>query len=133
MRASDPFFSGWHWVYVATVFRLDQRCATGHTGKHRAVITDRSHVATREGIETMPRQLHGEAVRRGLTTAERVLVIADGAVWIWNASKYRFPNAVQRLDLFHANSYLWAVAHELHGAGSAAARQWVKPLLRQVR
>lgn len=133
MRASDPSFSRWHWVYVATAFRLDQRCVTGQPGKHRAVITERSHVATREGIETMTRQLHGEAVRRGLATAERVLVIADGAVWIWNASKDRFPNAVQRLDLFHANSYLWAVAHELHGAGSAAARQWVKPLLRQVR
>lgn len=129
----EPDFSRWHWVYTATVYRLDQRCVTGHPEKQRAVITERSYIATREGIETMTRQLHGEAIRRGLALAERVLVIADGAVWIWNVSKDRFPMAVQRLDLFHANSYLWAVANELHGAGSAAARQWVKPLLQQVR
>ena len=81
----------------------------------------------------MTRQLHCEAMRRGLASAERVLIIADGAVWIWKTSKDRFPNAVQRLDRFHANSYFRAVASELHGAGSAAARQWVKPLLQQVR
>lgn len=62
-----------------------------------------------------------------------MLLIADGAVWIWNVGKDRFPGAVQRLDLFHARSYLWAVANELHGAGTAEARQWVKPLLQQVR
>jgi hypothetical protein len=127
MREREPDFSRWHWVYTATAYRLEQRCVKGPPEKQRAVITERSYVATREGIETMTRQLHGEAIRRGLALAERVLIIADGAVWIWNASKDRFPKAVQRLDLFHANSYLWAVANELHGAGSAAARQWVKP------
>ena len=45
----------------------------------------------------------------------------------------RFQDAIQRLDLWHANSYLWAVANELHGKGSKEARQWVKPLLKQVR
>jgi hypothetical protein len=40
---------------------------------------------------------------------------------------------VQRLDLFHANTYLWAVANALHGAGTPEARSWVKPLLKQVR
>ena len=37
------------------------------------------------------------------------------------------------MDLFHANAYLWAVANQIHGANTAAARQWVKPLLKQVR
>lgn len=120
----------WHWVYSATCFRLEQRC---RKGKDRAVITERSYVATRQGVELMIQQLHGEAMRRGLSRAERVLVIADGAVWIWNAVEDRFSEATQRLDLFHANSYLWAVANEIHGANTAAARQWVKPLLRQVR
>ena len=39
-----------------------------------------------------------------------MLVIADGAVWIWSLVDDRFQDAVQRLDLWHANSYLWAVA-----------------------
>jgi hypothetical protein len=120
----------WHWVYTATCFRLEQRV---RKGKRRAVIIHRSYVATRQGIEPMMKQLHREAMRRGLTQAKQVLVIADGAVWIWNAAEERFSEAVQRLDLFHANAYLWAVANQIHGANTPAARQWVKPLLKQIK
>lgn len=120
----------WHWVYTATCFRLEQRV---RKGKRRAVILDRSYVATRQGIEPMMKQLHREAMRRGLAQAKEVLVIADGAVWIWNAAEDRFSEAVQRLDLFHANAYLWAVANQIHGANTPAARQWVKPLLKQIK
>ena len=124
----------WHWVYTATCFHLEQRCRKGKTkDKQRAIITERSYVATRGGIEPLMKQLHYEAQARGLAQAQRVLVLADGAVWIWNLVADRFSQAVQRLDLFHANTYLWAVANELHGAGTAEARHWVKPLLRQVR
>lgn len=79
------------------------------------------------------KQLYDEARARGLTQAQRVLAIADGAVWIWNLVEDRFQEAEQRLDLFHANTYLWALANELHGTGTPHARQWVKPLLKQIR
>jgi hypothetical protein len=124
----------WHWVYTATCFRLDHRCVKGRfKTKLRALITERSYVATRGGIEALLQQLYYEARVRGLAQAQRVLVIADGAVWIWNLVEDRFQEAVQRLDLFHANTYLWAVANELHGKGTPQARQWVKPLLKQIR
>jgi len=124
----------WHWVYTATCFRLSHRCKKGRfKNKLRAIITERSYVATRGGIEALTQQLYYEARARGLAQAQRVLVIADGAVWIWNLAADRFKDAVQRLDLYHANTYLWAVANELHGKGSKEARQWVKPLLKQIR
>ena len=62
----------------------------------------------------------------------RVIVIADGAVWIWNLAADRFPEAVQRLDLFHAKEHLWAVAAALHGEGTPEARAWIKPLEEQM-
>lgn len=130
-RAAGTEPGRWHWVYTGTCFHLDQRITTG--GKRRAVITERSYVATRGGIEPLMQQLHYEAQVRGLATAERVLVIADGAVWIWNAVADRFGMAVQRLDLYHANTYLWAVANHRHSTDPKAARHWVKPLLRQLR
>jgi len=124
----------WHWVYTATCFRLSHRCKKGRfKNKLRAIITERSYVATRGGTQALMQQLYYEARARGLAQAQRVLVIADGAVWIWNLVGDRFQDAVQRLDLFHANTYLWAVAHELHGKGTPQARQWVKPLLKQIR
>ena len=127
-RGQEP--NRWHWVYTATCFRLEQRV---RKGKRRALITERSYVATRAGLEPMMAQLHAEAMRRGLAQAQRVLVIADGALWIWIGVQDRFGEATQRLDLFHANAYLWAVANQLHEGDPKAARQWVKPFLRQLR
>jgi len=134
LRRQNPQFDRWHWVYTATCFRLSHRCKKGRfKNKLRPMITERSYVATRGGLEALRQQIYYEARARGLAQTARVLVIADGAVWIWNLVADRFPDAVQRLDLWHANSYLWAVANELHGQGSKAARQWAKPLLKQVR
>ncbi len=134
LRKRQEELNRWHWVYTATCFHLEQRCRKGkNKDKQRALITQRSYVATRGGVEALRQQLYYEARVRGMAQAERVLVIADGAVWIWNLVDDRFGEAIQRLDLFHANTYLWAVANELHGQGSPEARAWVKPLLRQIR
>ncbi len=116
----------WHWVYTGTVFRLDQRSTT-ESG--RAVISERGYIATRRGTESFRNQLYAEALRRGLHQAETVLVLADGAVWIWNLVGDRFARAVQRLDLYHAKEHLWALAGELFGRGSAEAEAWVRPYL----
>ena len=120
----------WHWVYMATVFRLDHR---GQTDGKRAFITQRGYVATRRGIEALSAQLYREALDRGFGQAQLVLLIADGAVWIWNLAKDRFPDARQRLDLFHVEEHLWAVARDLYGQGTPEAQAWVTPLLQQVR
>ncbi|MBX3747217.1 MAG: hypothetical protein KF833_18065 [Verrucomicrobiae bacterium] len=119
----------WHWVYTATCFRLDHR---GSTAADRPVISERGYVATRLGIDELFRQLHREAVRRGLWQAADVLVIADGAVWIWNAVADRFPKARQRLDLFHLRQHLWEIAHDLHGRDTPEARAFVQPLLTHI-
>ena len=117
----------WHWVYTATVFRLDQR-ATKQSG--RPTITDRGYVATRQGLESFKRQLYAEALQRGLLQTETVLVLGDGAVWIWKLAADTFSNATQRLDLYHAKEHLWTLAGELYGKGSPEADAWVRPYLR---
>ena len=127
-QGKDP--KRWHWVYLATVFRLDHR---GQTAGNRAVISQRGYVATRLGVEALMSQLYREAIARGLGQAQQVLVIADGAIWIWNAVKDRFPDARQQLDLFHADEHLWTVASELYGRATPEARAWVTPLLQQIR
>ncbi len=37
-------------------------------------------------------QLHYETRQRGLAQAQRVLVLADGAVWIWKLAEDRFAD-----------------------------------------
>ncbi len=130
LRRSGEDPKRWHWVYTGTCFRLDQRVKK-ESG--RSMILSRGYVATREGIDSLSRQIRAEAVRQGLGQAQKVLVIADGAIWIWNMVKDRFAGATQRLDYYHASEHLWEVARELHGRGSAEARKWIKPLLKQLK
>ena len=130
IRKAGKKLERWHWVYLATVFRLSHR---GQTAGERAVITERGFVATRQGLEALTAQLYREAIARGLGQAQQVLVIADGAVWIWNIAKERFAEARQQLDLYHADEHLWAVANDLYGRGTPEARAWVAPLLQHVR
>jgi hypothetical protein len=120
----------WHWVYTGTVFRLDHR---GHTAGGRPVISERGFVATRQGIDALRQQLHAEALRRGLGQAAGVLVIGDGAVWIWRLADDRFPQARQRLDFYHAVQHLAAVGRAIHGEDKENYRMWLKPLIRQLK
>ncbi len=127
-RGEDP--SRWHWVYAGTIFRLDQR---GKTQSGRAMITERGYVATRQGLDGLEKQLYAEALQRGLLRAKEVLVLADGAVWIWNLVANRFKRATQRVDYWHVSEHLWAVANDLYGKGSKEAQEWVRPRLRWLK
>jgi hypothetical protein len=124
-RGQEP--ERWHWVFTATVFRLDQR---GQTAGGRRVISQRGYVATRQGLESFTQQVYVEALLRGLNTAQEVLVIADGAIWIWNLAQDRFKDAKQRVDLFHVKEHLYELAGTLYGQGTPEAQQWLRPLLR---
>jgi len=120
----------WHWVYGGTCFRLNERTQTD-TG--RSIILSRGTVMTRGGGDALREQLFAECLRQGLGQAREVLVIADGAMWIWNLVQDRFAHATQRLDFYHASQHLWAVAHALHPQDESAARQWVGPLLKKLK
>lgn len=120
----------WHWVYGATCFRLDQR---QQTDSGRAVILSRGNVMTRGGIEALREQLFAECLRQGMAKAAEVLVVADGAMWIWNLVQDRFSQASQRLDFYHASQHLWAVAHALHPTDQSAAKRWIDPLLKKLK
>ena len=58
--------------------------------------------------------------------AAEVVVLADGAHWIWNLVDDLFPHAVQILDFSHVKHYLWEAAKLIYGADSAFVRPWVK-------
>ena len=128
-RAAGQEPARWHWVYGATCFRLSQRV---RTASDRPMILSRGTVMTRQGIDALRDQLFAEALRHGLAKAAKVLVVADGAVWIWNLVSDRFERADQRLDLFHAKEHLWTVARELHPEDEQAASSWVRPLLKDL-
>jgi len=130
LRAAGQEPARWHWAYGGTCFRLNQRA---QTAGGRPVILSRGTVMTRGGVDALKEQLWAEAMRRGLGRANEVLIVADGAVWIWNLGGDRFPGARQRVDFYHVSQHLWAVAHTLPPDDEAAARAWVEPLLAKLK
>jgi len=76
--------------------------------------------------QTFGRALWLEGYRRGVSQAQEVVAIGDGAHWIWNLVEEHFPQAIQIVDWYHASEYIWKVAHAIYGEGSALAKQWAK-------
>jgi Uncharacterised protein family (UPF0236) len=68
--------------------------------------------------------LYQLAVDGGLEQAKQVVVLGDGAPWIWNLAAEHFPGAVQILDLYHAKEHVWDVAHAVFGRGTAVGTAW---------
>jgi hypothetical protein len=68
--------------------------------------------------------LYQLALQCGLEQAQQVVVVGDGAPWIWNLAAEHFPGAVQILDLYHAKEHVWDVAHAVFGRGTAAGTAW---------
>ena len=79
------------------------------------------------------RRPHWEALRGGLGRACAVLVVADGAPWIWNVAQDRWAGAHQLLDFYHASQHLWALGEALHPKEAAAHRVWVESRLHRLR
>ncbi len=89
------------------------------------------------GLEPAARfwwRLYCEARRRGLgaATVLLVVVLGDGADWIWKPAA-RFlqlgrVELVEIVDIYHAWEHLWTVANAVFDTGSAAATAWVTPL-----
>ena len=66
-----------------------------------------SYTAAIEGAEDFGRRLYAEAFKRGVELAKEVVVVADGASWIWNLVHEHFPKAIQIVDLYHARQHLY--------------------------
>lgn len=64
------------------------------------------------------------AAECGVRRAEQVVVLGDGAAWIWNLAERFFSRAVQILDWYHAAEHLFECGQQLHGQATAAARRW---------
>jgi hypothetical protein len=83
-----------------------------------------SYVAAIETAEQFGLRLYTEAWRRGWSRAQKKVVLADGAVWIWNLADQHFPGAIQIVDLYHARQHLWELAGKLFPNHDKPYKRW---------
>jgi hypothetical protein len=84
-----------------------------------------TYVGAIETAEEFGRRIYAEAVRRGLARAVKVIVLGDGAPWIWGTAEEHFPGAIHIVDLYHAREHLANVAKIVYEVGSLRGKQWL--------
>ena len=73
------------------------------------------------------RRLYAQLREMGWVGSHTVVVIVgDGAEWIWNLADPYFPGAVQIVDLYHARQHLWELARRLYPNQEANQKAWIK-------
>lgn len=80
-----------------------------------------------ETAEAFGERLYAEALMRGLTHAELVVVLGDGAHWIWNMAAMHFPHAIHIVDLYHAREHLYVLLKLIFSPGEfykARCKEW---------
>ena len=87
-----------------------------HTDEHDRPVRDAdstSYLTTLDPVEVFADLLEAEARRRGAEHIRQLVILGDGARWIWNLADQRFPAATGIVDLFHAREHLHALAEQL--------------------
>jgi hypothetical protein len=119
----------WHEVKLG-VFYFQEQAAV--TGKDRGLLSEKVMVSwVDEGGTELGRRLHWEAMRRGVGRAKYILVLGDGAPWVWNVAKDRWLGATELLDFYHASQHVWALGKALYGEDQA--KEWVESRLHELR
>ena len=79
------------------------------------------------GFEKAPQfmvRVRQEAIRRRMAAALVIVLLGDGAAWIWEQGEKCFPLAFQILDLYHALEHLSTLTKLLETQPEAATALW---------
>jgi len=76
-----------------------------------------------ESSEEFGWQIYAEALRRGLSKAQRVVVLVDGAKWNKSLAEMHFPEATFIIDLYHARQHVSELCKLLFARNEEKTRQ----------
>ena len=115
---------GWSEIKVGCCYQTHSRPDRTRPDQREIRAHRASYVTALEEAQTFGWRLWAEAVRRGVLTSAEVVVLGDGAHWIWNIATTHFPRATQILDWYHASEYVWHAASAIWGEAGAQRAPW---------
>jgi hypothetical protein len=68
----------------------------------------------------------GPVTGRGLAKLRKVVVLGDGAAWIWNLAAEHFGDRIEIIDYYHATEHVWTLANAFYGEGTEKAKDWAR-------
>ena len=130
------YLNGWHEVKLGLV-----------GGQVGGKLVSPSYLALRANPDEFGPRLLAEAARRGalevvgwkgavtgrgLAVLRKVVILGDGAVWIWNLAAEHFGERIEIIDYYHATEHVWTLANAFYGEGSERARAWARRQCRRL-
>jgi hypothetical protein len=91
-----------------------------------------SYLATFAPAAPFGTLMAAEARRRGAGHVRQLVILGDGAVWIWNLASRHFPGATQIVDLYHAREHLHDLAKLLEFMLGRHREQWLTARLHEL-
>jgi hypothetical protein len=91
-----------------------------------------SYLATFEPAARFGQLTDAEARRRGSAHIRQLIVLGDGAVWIWNLADELFPAATQIVDLYHAREHVHDLATLATRLLRGSQPDWLAERLREL-
>ncbi len=118
-------------VYLGCVFTQHRTDQEGHPVRDHASTT---YVSSFKSIAEFGPCLRQEAVRRGMGSAGKVVLLIDGATGLENMGKDCFKDSVQIVDFYHAMEHAGQVLDALLGKNhpdhKTRQRRWARRLLK---
>ena len=118
-------------VYLGCVFTQHDVDEEGHPVRDWESTT---YVSSLKSIHEFGPCLRQEALRRGMATAAKVVLLIDGAEGLENMGHDCFKDAVQIVDFYHAMEHAGKVLQALlgkdHPDNKKRRRRWAKRLLK---
>jgi hypothetical protein len=126
----DDEGSSWREMKLGLVFADYNRIKT-KDGKF--IITEKEYVSYFGEVGEFKKLLFNAAVRAGYGNIKEVVVIGDGAHWIWNMCDEMFPDAVQILDYYHLSENIHKFGRYLYPNNDIDMKRWSKDSLEKVK
>ena len=121
---------GWKEVKVAAIYETEPVSQPDGTIDIRAVRI--TYVVSFEDAQTFARYVYLEAARRGLHQAQDLVVLGDGAEWIWNRIARFCDHPIEIVDFYHGTEHVWNAGQALYGEGTEETEQWVTQRLKEL-
>jgi hypothetical protein len=128
-RIKDQEGSSWKEMKLGLIYS-DKNIITRKGGQ--SVLVDKEYVAYWGDVNGFKKLLFKAAISKGYGTYKRVVVIGDGAHWIWNMYEELFPDAVQVLDYYHMCENAYSYAKYLYPSDEQKMKVWAESIIAHI-
>ena len=125
----DECGSSWREMKLGLIFADYDRIKT-KDGK--VILTQKEYVTYFGEVGAFKKLIFDATARSGYGRIKEVVVIGDGAHWIWNMCEEIFPEAVEILDYYHLSENVHKFGRYLHPDNDIEMKKWSKDILDKV-